>query len=123
MEQGQIGGERTRWALACAFRIPTEGFAVADFAADLVGAATVFFAADRVGAIVFFFVAWADLALLEVFAVGLCPCSSEPAFFSLGGRHRIGLGFNCGSSGNSQVLKDAFARFLSEAGRCRIGRA
>jgi hypothetical protein len=41
-------------ALACAFRIPAEGFAVADFAADLVGAATVFFAADRVGAIVFF---------------------------------------------------------------------
>ena len=29
-------------ALACAFRIPAEGFAVADFAADLVGAATVF---------------------------------------------------------------------------------
>ena len=41
-------------ALACAFRIPAEGFAVAGFAADLVGAATVFFAADRVGAIVFF---------------------------------------------------------------------
>jgi len=33
---------------------PAEGFAVAGFAADLVGAATVFFAADRVGAIVFF---------------------------------------------------------------------
>ena len=42
-------------ALACAFRIPAEGFAVAGFAADLVGAATVFFAADRAGAIVFFF--------------------------------------------------------------------
>jgi hypothetical protein len=41
-------------ALACAFRIPAEGFAVAGFAADLVGAATVFFAADRVGAIMFF---------------------------------------------------------------------
>src|SRR4029077_15385653 len=41
-------------ALACAFRIPAEGFAVAGFAADLVGAATVFFAANRVGAIVFF---------------------------------------------------------------------
>jgi hypothetical protein len=41
-------------ALACAFRIPAEDFAVAGFAADLVGAATVFFAADRVGAIVFF---------------------------------------------------------------------
>jgi hypothetical protein len=41
-------------ALACAFRIPAEGFAVAGLAADLVGAATVFFAADRVGAIVFF---------------------------------------------------------------------
>ena len=41
-------------ASACAFRIPAEGFAVASFAADLVGAATVFFAADRVGAIVFF---------------------------------------------------------------------
>ncbi len=41
-------------ALACAFRIPAEGFAVAGFAADLVGAATVFFVADRVGAIVFF---------------------------------------------------------------------
>ena len=40
-------------ALACAFRIPAEGFAVAGFAADLVGAATVFFAADR-GAIVSF---------------------------------------------------------------------
>jgi hypothetical protein len=42
-------------AFACTFRIPAEGFAVAGFAADLVGAATVFFAADRVGAIVFFF--------------------------------------------------------------------
>ena len=41
-------------ALACAFRILAEDFAVAGFAADLVGAATVFFAADRVGAIVFF---------------------------------------------------------------------
>ena len=41
-------------ALACAFRIPAEDFAVAGFAVDLVGAATVFFAADRVGAIVFF---------------------------------------------------------------------
>ena len=41
-------------ALACAFRIPAEGFAVAGFAADFVGTATVFFAADRVGAIVFF---------------------------------------------------------------------
>jgi hypothetical protein len=41
-------------ALACASRIPAEGFAVAGFTADLVGAATVFFAADRVGAIVFF---------------------------------------------------------------------
>jgi hypothetical protein len=41
-------------ALACAFRIPAEGFVVAGFAADLVGAATVFFAADRVGAILFF---------------------------------------------------------------------
>ena len=41
-------------ALACAFRNPAEDFAVAGFAADLVGAATVFFAADRVGAIVFF---------------------------------------------------------------------
>ena len=41
-------------ALACAFRIPAEGFAVAGFAADLVGAATVFFATDREGAIVFF---------------------------------------------------------------------
>jgi hypothetical protein len=40
-------------ALACAFRIPAEGFA-AGFAADLVGAATVFFAADRVGAILSF---------------------------------------------------------------------
>ena len=39
-------------ALACAFR--AEGFAVAGFAADLVGAATVFFAADRVGVIVSF---------------------------------------------------------------------
>ena len=29
-------------ALACAFRIPAEDFAVAGFAADLVGAATVF---------------------------------------------------------------------------------
>src|ERR1700681_1580848 len=69
-------------ALACALRIPVEGFAVAGFAADLVGAATVFFAADRVGAIVFFWVAWADIALAEVFAVGLCLCLSEPAFFS-----------------------------------------
>ena len=43
-----------RVALAGACRIPAEGFAVAGFAADLVGAATVFFAADRVGAIVFF---------------------------------------------------------------------
>ena len=41
-------------ALACAFRIPAEGLAVAGFAADLVGAPTDFFAADRVGAIVFF---------------------------------------------------------------------
>jgi hypothetical protein len=39
-------------ALACAFRIPAEGFGVPGFAADLVGTATVFFAADR--AIVFF---------------------------------------------------------------------
>jgi hypothetical protein len=55
-----ITGTESGWrradtvALACAFRIPAEGFAVAGFAADLVGAATVFFAADRVGAIVFF---------------------------------------------------------------------
>jgi hypothetical protein len=47
-------GRADRVALACAFRIPAEGFAVAGFAADLVGAATVFFAADRVRAIVFF---------------------------------------------------------------------
>jgi hypothetical protein len=33
--------------LACASRIPAEGFAIAGFAADLVGVATVFFAADR----------------------------------------------------------------------------
>ena len=42
-------------ALTCAFRIPAEGFAVAGFVADLIGAPTDFFAADRVGAIVFFF--------------------------------------------------------------------
>lgn len=41
-------------ALAGAFRISAEGFAVADFSGDLVGAVTVFFAADRVGAFVFF---------------------------------------------------------------------
>src|SRR5256885_1820181 len=50
-----ITGTESGWrradtvALACTFRILAEGFAVAGFAADLVGAATVFFAADRVG--------------------------------------------------------------------------
>ena len=72
-------------ALACGFPIPVEGFAVPGLAADLLEAATVFFAADRVGAIVFFWVARADIALAEVFAVGLCPCLSEPAFFSWAG--------------------------------------
>jgi hypothetical protein len=41
-------------ALACASRIPAEGFAVAGFAADLVGVATVFSLLTGVGAIVFF---------------------------------------------------------------------
>jgi hypothetical protein len=49
------GSDADTAAFACAFRIPAEGFAVAGFATDLVGAATVFFAADRAGAIVFFF--------------------------------------------------------------------
>jgi hypothetical protein len=76
-------------ALACAFRISAEGF-VAEFAADLVGAVTVFFAADRVGASVCFR-AWADLTLVEVFAVGLCPCLSEPTFFSGAGVTALAL--------------------------------
>ena len=41
-------------ALACAFRISAEGFAVADFSGDFVGEVTVFSAADRVGAILSF---------------------------------------------------------------------
>jgi hypothetical protein len=55
-------------ALACGFPISGEGFAaVPGLAADLVEAATVFFAADRVGVIVFFWVAWADMALAELY--------------------------------------------------------
>jgi len=53
-EQSQIGGERARRLWLAPFGFLAEGFAVAGFAADLVGVATVFFAADRVGAIVFF---------------------------------------------------------------------
>ena len=59
-------------ALACGFPIPVEGFAVPGLAADLLEAATVFFAA-------------------EVFAVGLCPCLSEPAFFSRAGFSALAL--------------------------------
>jgi hypothetical protein len=52
-----LGSDRRRAdtvVLACTFRIPVEGFAVAGLATDLVGEATVFFDAGRVGAIVFF---------------------------------------------------------------------
>jgi len=53
----EIGSDRRRAdtvALACAFRISAEGFAVADFSGNFVGEVTVFSGADRVGAILSF---------------------------------------------------------------------
>jgi hypothetical protein len=102
-------------ALASGFRISAEGLVVG-LAADLVGAATVFFAADRMGAIVLFRVAWADIALAEVFAVGLCPCLSEPSFFSCAGSTALAFASAAGVAATAGFLSHAFARFLSRVG-------
>jgi hypothetical protein len=57
-------------------------------------------------------VAWADLALLEVFAVGLCPCLSEPAFFSWAGVTALALVSTAGAAAtarfSSTLLRDPF---------------
>jgi hypothetical protein len=110
-------------ALACAFRIPAEGFAVAGFAADLVGAATVFFAAERVGTMVFFWVAWADVALAEVFVVGLCPCFSEPAFFSWAGFIALALASAAGAAATAVFSTTLLRVFFRGSTEMASGRA
>ena len=110
-------------ALACGFPIPVEGFAVPGLAADLLEAATVFFAADRVGAIVFFWVARADIALAEVFAVGLCPCLSEPAFFSWAGFPALALASAAGAAETAGLSATRLRVFFRGSAEMASGRA
>jgi len=89
------------------FRIPAR-LRCAGFAADLVGAATVFSLltgwCHRV-----LLSRWADLALVEVFAVGLCPAR---ACFLSWAASRIGLDLNCGAAAtaSSQPALRVFLR-------------